>query len=82
MSVIFSILISIITIFILNFFFLKKNFLIDKKVLIHKSFVSKDLVPLTGGVVIFINLIIFNSDNLIFFFFNFFNWDVIGRIYN
>jgi UDP-N-acetylmuramyl pentapeptide phosphotransferase/UDP-N-acetylglucosamine-1-phosphate transferase len=68
MSVIFSILISIITIFILNFFFLKKNFLIDKKVLIHKSFVSKDLVPLTGGFVIFINLIIFNSDNLIFFF--------------
>lgn len=68
MSAIFSILISIITIFILNFFFLKKKFLIDKKTLIHKSFVSKDLVPLTGGIVIFINLIIFNSDYLIFFF--------------
>jgi UDP-N-acetylmuramyl pentapeptide phosphotransferase/UDP-N-acetylglucosamine-1-phosphate transferase len=68
MSIILSILISIITIFMLNFFFFKKKILIDKKILIHKSFVSKDLVPLTGGFIIFINLIIFNSEYIIFFF--------------
>lgn len=68
MSIIFSILISIITTLVLSFFFLKKKILVDKKLLTHKSFVSKDLVPLAGGFVIFINLIIFNSDYIIFFF--------------
>jgi UDP-N-acetylmuramyl pentapeptide phosphotransferase/UDP-N-acetylglucosamine-1-phosphate transferase len=57
-------------IFFLNSIFLKKKILIDKKLLDHKSFISKDLVPISGGFLIIINLLIFNSNYLtnIFFF--------------
>jgi UDP-N-acetylmuramyl pentapeptide phosphotransferase/UDP-N-acetylglucosamine-1-phosphate transferase len=56
-------------IFFLNSFFLKKNILIDKKKLVHKSFASKDLVPITGGFLIIANLLFFNSNYLANIFF-------------
>lgn len=55
---------------ILNFFCKKSNFLLDKKKLPHKLFVSKDKTPLTGGIILFINLIFFNN-NIIFLIFSF-----------
>lgn len=58
-----------LTIFFLNSFFLKQNFLIDKKQLVHKSFTSKDLVPITGGFLIIANLLFFNSNHLANIFF-------------
>ena len=56
-------------IFFLNSFFLKKNILIDKKKLVHKSFASKDLVPISGGFLIIANLLFFNSNYLANIFF-------------
>ncbi len=56
-------------IFFLNSFFLKKNILIDKKKLVHKSFASKDPVPITGGFLIIANLLFFNSNYLANIFF-------------
>jgi UDP-N-acetylmuramyl pentapeptide phosphotransferase/UDP-N-acetylglucosamine-1-phosphate transferase len=53
---------------ILNFFFLKNEFLLDKKKLSHKSFLSNNSVPLTGGLVILFNLLIFSNNYLIIFF--------------
>ena len=65
-----SILIIIFNIFLIlfiNSIFKKINFLIDKKELKHKSFVSKSLVPISGGFLIFINLLTFNSSHLVIF---------------
>lgn len=59
---------SIFSLFLLNFFFKKKNFLLDNKNLFHKSFASKEAVPITGGFVIFLNLL-FVSDNYFSIFF-------------
>ena len=56
-------------IFFLNSFFLKKNFLIDKKKLVHKSFTSKDPVPISGGFLIVAYLLFFNSNHLANIFF-------------
>ena len=67
MGTIFNVISSIFVIIILNFFFKKKNFLIDEKKLKHKSFITKDLVPLTGGFVIFFSLLSLNSNYIIFF---------------
>jgi len=59
----------LLLIFFLNFFFLKKNFLIDRKQLVHKSFISKEMVPITGGFLIIANLLLFNNNYLENFFF-------------
>jgi UDP-N-acetylmuramyl pentapeptide phosphotransferase/UDP-N-acetylglucosamine-1-phosphate transferase len=59
---------SILLISTLNFFFLKNKFLLDKKKLSHKSFLSNDLVPLTGGFAIIFNLLIFSNNYSIIFF--------------
>lgn len=59
---------SIFSLFLLNFFFKKNNFLLDNKNLFHKSFASKEAVPITGGFVIFLNLL-FVSDNYFSIFF-------------
>jgi UDP-N-acetylmuramyl pentapeptide phosphotransferase/UDP-N-acetylglucosamine-1-phosphate transferase len=56
---------SVILVLILNYFFKKFNILLDKKTLIHKKYTSKEIVPLTGGVVIFLNLLIFDLDSKI-----------------
>ena len=63
------IVISILQLVFLNIFCKKKNFLIDKKILPHKSFVSNDAIPLTGGFVILINLALYSKNYFIIFFF-------------
>ena len=62
MNTIFIIISYILLIIFLNSLFLKKKFLVDKKQLIHKSFTSKDLVPISGGFLILFNLLLFNSN--------------------
>jgi UDP-N-acetylmuramyl pentapeptide phosphotransferase/UDP-N-acetylglucosamine-1-phosphate transferase len=69
-NIIFIIISYILLIIILNSLFLKKKILVDKKQLIHKSFTSKDMVPISGGFVILVNLFFFSSNyqaNIFFF---------------
>jgi len=61
-NTIFIIISYILLIIFLNNLFLKKKILVDKKQLIHKSFTSKDLVPISGGFLILVNLLFFNSN--------------------
>ena len=68
MSFVINVIFSVLTIVVLNFFSKKKNFLVDKKKLKHKSFIGKDLVPITGGFVIFFSILFLNNNYLIFFF--------------
>lgn len=63
------ILVSFFLLVLLNFFFKKKNFLLDNKSLLHKSFTSKDSVPITGGFVILFNLLFFSNNYFIIIFF-------------
>lgn len=52
---------------ILNSIASKKNFLVDKKFNLHKSFATLNLVPITGGLIFLIScLIFFSSDNYYF----------------
>ena len=66
-------ILSVLIIFVLflNNFLLKYDFLVDKKNLIHKSFISKNPVPLSGGFLIIATLIFIKSNltyiNLFFF---------------
>ncbi len=64
MNTILIIISHISLIFFLNNLFLKKNILVDKKQLTHKSFVSEDLVPISGGFLIFANLLFFSNNYL------------------
>ena len=56
LHVIFFTLISTITI---NYFLKKNNFLLDKKYSSHKSLVSIDEVPLSGGIIFLLSLLVF-----------------------
>ena len=68
MFLIFFFIYLIVLIFFLNNIFIKYNFLLDKKVLPHKSFLSNDKIPLSGGFLIAATIIFFYSkDYLIFF---------------
>ena len=73
------ILLSFSFIFFLNFFFKKKNFLLDKRNLPHKSFVSKKFVPLTGGFLILFSSVLYSTNYffsfiiIIIFFFGIFS---------
>ncbi len=50
-----------------NFIATKKNFLVDKKFNLHKSFATLNLVPITGGLIFLIScLIFFSFDNYYF----------------
>jgi len=60
----------ILLIILFNFFFVKKKFLVDRKELIHKSFISADLVPISGGFLIITNLFLFNANYLANIFFS------------
>lgn len=52
---------------ILNSIASKKNFLVDKKFNLHKSFATLNLVPITGGLIFLIScLFFFSSDNYYF----------------
>jgi len=74
-------LFSILLIILLNFFFYRYKFLLDKKKLSHKSFLSNDTVPLTGGVVIIFNLLIFSNNYLVIFFFLIFFLGVFSDLF-
>jgi len=65
----FYVIVSAKLIFFINFFFYKKKILIDKKIFKHKSYTSKELVPISAGFLIVFYLILFNNDyySLIFF---------------
>ena len=69
MQSILIILSSISLLIFVNFFFKKKSFLVDNKNLVHKSFTSKESVPLSGGIVIFFNLALFSNNHFILLFF-------------
>ena len=64
MNLILIIIYNALLILFLNNIFLKKNFLIDRKILVHKSFTSKNPVPITGGFLILANLVFFNINYL------------------
>ena len=68
MQIIFFFISSIILIFFLNRFFIKCDLLLDKKILPHKSFVSNEKIPLTGGFLIVLNLFFFYSKEYLIFF--------------
>jgi UDP-N-acetylmuramyl pentapeptide phosphotransferase/UDP-N-acetylglucosamine-1-phosphate transferase len=53
---------SLLSFIFFNYFFRKYNFLIDRKILPHKSFTSKADMPVIGGLIIMFYLIIFNHD--------------------
>jgi UDP-N-acetylmuramyl pentapeptide phosphotransferase/UDP-N-acetylglucosamine-1-phosphate transferase len=63
--------ISLYSVFLIIFNFLstKYNFLLDKKVSPHKFFTSKDVVPLTGGLLLIIS-IFFYYNNILFLIFS------------
>ena len=77
----FFFILLVVLIFVLNNIFIKYNFLLDKKVLPHKSFVSNDKIPLSGGFLIVTTIFFFYSkDYLIFFFTYFYPWDFFRLI--
>lgn len=45
----------------LNYFLNKSKFLVDEKYSNHKSFVSSDITPLSGGIIFLISILIFLS---------------------
>ena len=51
---IYVIFFTLILILLLNYISEKKQFLIDKKFNIHKSFATKNIVPITGGLTLLI----------------------------
>lgn len=69
MSSVLIVIFYVFCIIFLNNFFVKKNILVDDKKLEHKSFTSKDRVPVTGGILILASLIFFNNNYLANFFF-------------
>lgn len=65
-QLLFFFLLNIILFALLNFLILKNNFLIDlKSSSSHKKLISPELVPVSGGVIIFLNLFFFNYFNLL-----------------
>jgi len=59
---------SLFGFFFFNYLFRKYHFLIDKKILPHKSFTSTAETPLIGGLIVMLYLIIFNDDSKFIFF--------------
>lgn len=71
-----SILLTNLTIFYLtNLFIIKTNFLVDlKNISSHKNLLNSDLVPISGGIILFLNLLLLN-------YFNFLNIVLIALIF-
>ena len=70
----FLIYLSVLTIFLLltNKFFINYNILISETGDRHQKFASKDKVPLTGGIFLFLSfLFFFNEEILSFILFSF-----------
>ena len=53
------ILFTLFTTLTVNFFLKKKNLLLDKKYSSHKSLVDNDEVPLSGGIIFLLSLLVF-----------------------
>lgn len=68
MLIILFFLFSALFFFFLNTLFLKYNFLLDKKILPHKSFSSNDKTPLSGGFLIIICSFFFYEKYYLIFF--------------
>jgi len=62
MNYLLIVIFSLLSFIFFNYFFRKYNFLIDRKVLPHKSFTSTTTTPVIGGLIIMFYLIIFNHD--------------------
>ena len=56
---IYVIFFTLILILVFNYISEKKQFLIDKKFNTHKSFATKNIVPITGGLTILISSLFF-----------------------
>ena len=56
---IYVIFFTLILILVFNYISEKKQFLIDKKFNIHKSFATKNIVPITGGLTLLISSLFF-----------------------
>jgi len=56
---------NLVIIFFINFLFKKFSFLLDKKHLPHKNFTSLDNIPISGGLIIVLNLFIFSKDYIL-----------------
>ena len=65
MIIFYSLLITILISLTLNFFFKKKNFLLNSTGDLHQKFLSSLDIPLTGGLILLILLLIFSSENYI-----------------
>ena len=50
---------TLVSLIFINYFLIKKNFLLDTKNSFHKSFLSKDKIPLSGGIIILLSISIF-----------------------
>ena len=62
-----------ITLLFINNFFIKKNFLISETGDIHQKFASKEKVPLSGGIFLFLSFLFFINDQILsFILFSFF----------
>lgn len=76
MSDVYLIIIITILTYLINYFFKKKKIILDIKSLPHKSVVSKDKVPITGGLILIFSFLIlltfFTIDLKIIIFFIFF----------
>ena len=61
----FLLIFNLLVFYLINFLILKNKILIDiKNSSFHKQLINSDLVPISGGTVIFLNLLIFNYFNL------------------
>jgi len=61
------IIFTFISILFLNYIFKKNQFFVDQKFFPHKSFATREILPITGGLVFFSGCLIFLSfeNNLI-----------------
>ena len=65
MIILYSLLITILVSLSLNFIFKKKNFLLNSTGDLHQKFLSSFDIPLTGGLILLILLLIFSSENYV-----------------
>ena len=72
MILIFYIILCALSVIFLNFYLVKKNFLINETGDLHQKFASKHKIPLTGGVFIFLTALYFYNYLPILFFLYFF----------
>ena len=55
------ILFTLISTLTINYFLKKNNFLLDRKYSSHKSLVSGDEVPLSGGIIFLLSILYYNN---------------------